>query len=63
MFTPAVVACRGRVAKVDGRKIYVKGSFEDKDGETLTEADGLWISMERSVGRSNVLGKGSDSKL
>jgi len=56
MFTPAVVVCRGRVAKVDGRKVYLKGSFEDKDGVILTEGDGMWIKMDKNVGMSNVLG-------
>ena len=40
--------------KKDGRKVYLKGSFEDKNGDILAEADGLWICMEKSVGRSNV---------
>lgn len=56
LHTPAVVVCRGRVQKIDGRKIYVKGTFEDKDGVILTEANGMWIAMGKNVGRSNVLG-------
>lgn len=54
MFTPAIVVCRGRVVKKDGRKAYVTGSFEDKDGVVLTEAEGEWALMDRDVGRSNV---------
>jgi hypothetical protein len=54
MFTPAVVVCRGKVVKVDGRKIYAMGSFEDKEGNILAGADGMWIKMDRSVGRTEV---------
>jgi len=54
MFTPEVVVCRGRVVKKDGRKVYLKGSFEDKNGETPAEADGLWICMEKRMGRSKI---------
>jgi acyl-coenzyme A thioesterase PaaI-like protein len=57
IFTPAVVVCRGRVFKREGRKIYVKGIFEDKDGKVYAEANGMWIMMEKNVGRSNVLSK------
>lgn len=60
MFTPAVVVCRGKVVKVEGRKMLLRGSFEDEGGNVLAEAEGLWIMMERSVGRSNVR---RDSKL
>lgn len=48
------------MTKVDGRKVYLMGSFEDEKGEVLTEAEGLWIKMEKGIGRSNVR---MDSKL
>jgi len=54
MRTPAVVVCKGKVIKKEGKKIFVRGSFEDKDGVVLAEADGLWICMEKDIGRSNV---------
>lgn len=41
--TPQVVVVRGQVKKVEGRKLYVKGRCEDKDGMTFAEADGLWV--------------------
>ena len=54
IFTPAIVVCRGRVVKKQGRKAFVIGSFEDKDGVVLTEAEGVWSLMDHNVGRSNV---------
>ncbi|KAK7928193.1 hypothetical protein PG985_005191 [Apiospora marii] len=50
--TPQVVLVRGRVIKRDGRKLHVRGSMEDKNGEVLAEADGLWLCMAENVGRS-----------
>jgi hypothetical protein len=57
LYTPSVVVVKGRVAKKEGKKVYLKGSFEDKDGKKLAEATGLWIMMEKDIGRSNVAGK------
>lgn len=37
---------RGQVKKVEGRKVFVKGSVEAKGGVTFAEAEGLWIIME-----------------
>jgi acyl-CoA thioesterase FadM len=54
LITPSVVVVRGRVAKKDGRKLQMKGSFEDEKGEKIAEAEGLWIMMGKDVGRSNV---------
>lgn len=31
--TPQVVLVRARVVKKDGRKIFVRGTIEDRDGE------------------------------
>lgn len=31
--TPQIVVVRGRVVKKEGRKLRVRGSMEDKDGE------------------------------
>ena len=45
------MVCKGRVTEKKGRKITVKGSFEDKDGNVLAEADGIWITVDRDVGR------------
>lgn len=33
--TPQIVLVRGRVIKRDGRKLHVRGSMEDKNGESL----------------------------
>lgn len=29
----------------------MRGSFEDKDGNILAEATGLWLMVERNIGR------------
>ncbi|KAK8091127.1 hypothetical protein PG994_000632 [Apiospora phragmitis] len=52
--TPQVVLIRGRVIKRDGRKLHLRGSIEDKNGEVLAEADGLWLCMAENVGRSQL---------
>ncbi|KAK8118522.1 uncharacterized protein PG998_003148 [Apiospora kogelbergensis] len=52
--TPQVVLVRGRVVKREGRKLHLRGSMEDKNGEVLAEADGLWLCMAENVGRSQL---------
>lgn len=34
-----------------GRKLSVKGSFADGEGNVLAEADGVWVMVDRDVGR------------
>jgi hypothetical protein len=41
-------------SKKEGRRLQMKGSFEDEKGEKITKAEGLWIMMGKNVGRSNV---------
>lgn len=57
LFTPSVVLIRGKVVKKEGKRLLVKGSFEDKDGHVLAVADGLWVMVNRDIGRW------TDSKL
>ncbi|KAH7407284.1 HotDog domain-containing protein [Cadophora sp. MPI-SDFR-AT-0126] len=57
LFTPSVVLVRGKVVKKEGKRLIVKGSFEDKHGNVLAVADGLWIMVNRDIGRW------TDSKL
>ncbi|KAH7357118.1 HotDog domain-containing protein [Rhexocercosporidium sp. MPI-PUGE-AT-0058] len=57
LYTPSVVLVRGKVQKKEGRRLIVKGSFEDKDGNVLAVADGLWVMVNRDIGRW------TDSKL
>ncbi|CAJ2513605.1 Uu.00g017240.m01.CDS01 [Anthostomella pinea] len=51
---PQVVLVRGRVVKKDGRKLHVRGTIEDKDGNVMAEGSGLWLSMGQNVGRSQL---------
>jgi hypothetical protein len=38
-------------SKKEGRRLQMKGSFEDEKGEKTTKAEGLWIMMGKNVGR------------
>ncbi|KAM7184504.1 HotDog domain containing protein, partial [Naviculisporaceae sp. PSN 640] len=49
---PQIVLVRGRVVRKNGRKIVVRGTIEDKDGNIMAEADGLWIDKVKEIGRS-----------
>ena len=51
LYTPKVVLARGKVVKKEGKKLSLKGSFEDEDGNVLAEAEGIWIIVDRDVGR------------
>ncbi|KAK4662791.1 hypothetical protein QC763_603210 [Podospora pseudopauciseta] len=51
---PMVVVIRGRVVKKAGRKIMVRGCIEDQNGNIMAEGDGLWIQMDKNVGRSQL---------
>ncbi|KAG4437831.1 hypothetical protein IFR05_006677 [Cadophora sp. M221] len=57
LYTPSVVLVRGKVVKKEGRRLIVEGSFEDRDGNVLAVADGLWVMVNRDIGRW------TDSKL
>lgn len=52
--TPQVVVVRGLVERKEGRKLYMKGRFEDKNGEVFSEADGLWLMIEKRPERSAI---------
>ncbi|XXG98535.1 hypothetical protein Hte_004859 [Hypoxylon texense] len=51
---PQVVLIRGRVVRKEGRKLHVRGTIEDKDGNIMAEGEGLWIAMGKNVGRSQL---------
>ncbi|KAI8629528.1 HotDog domain-containing protein [Xylariaceae sp. FL1651] len=51
---PQVVLIRGRVTKKEGRKIYTRGTIEDKDGNIMCEGHGIWLAMSKNVGRSQL---------
>jgi hypothetical protein len=44
------------VVKKEGKKLHLRGSFQDKDGNVLAESRGIWI-----IGRWT--DKKKDSKL
>ncbi|KAK4107051.1 hypothetical protein N656DRAFT_720865 [Canariomyces notabilis] len=43
---PQVLLVRARVVKKEGRKIYVRASIENKDGNIMAESDGLFIETD-----------------
>ncbi|KAK4193721.1 HotDog domain-containing protein [Podospora australis] len=51
---PQAVLVRGRVVQKKGRKLMVRGAIEDAQGNLMAEAEGLWIAMDRNVGRSQL---------
>ncbi|TVY47195.1 hypothetical protein LOCC1_G003433 [Lachnellula occidentalis] len=51
LYTPRVVVVRGRVVDKKGRKLTVKGSLADGEGNVLAEADGVWIMANGDIGR------------
>ncbi|KAI1461356.1 HotDog domain-containing protein [Annulohypoxylon moriforme] len=50
--TPQIVLIRGRVVRKEGRKIHVRGTIEDKDGNIMAEGDGLWL--DKNIGTSKL---------
>jgi acyl-CoA thioesterase FadM len=62
LFTPKVVLVRGQVVKREGKKLSLKGSFEDEKGNILAESEGTWIMVNRDIGRSNVQGTEPEPK-
>ncbi|KAI1083489.1 HotDog domain-containing protein [Whalleya microplaca] len=52
--TPQIVLVRGRVVRKEGRKIWVKGVIEDKDGNVMAEGDGLWLAMNHNIGHTKL---------
>lgn len=51
LYTPQIVLVRGRCVKKEGKKLHMVGSFEDSEGNVLAEATGLWLCVERDIGR------------
>ncbi|KAI1769488.1 Thioesterase/thiol ester dehydrase-isomerase [Hypoxylon sp. FL1150] len=51
---PMVVLIRGRVVRKEGRKLHLRGTIEDKDGNIMAEGEGLWVMMGKNVGRSQL---------
>ncbi|CZT06241.1 uncharacterized protein RCO7_03282 [Rhynchosporium graminicola] len=51
LYTPSVVLVRGKVQKKKGKQVFVNGSVEDKDGNVLASAEGLFIMVDRDIGR------------
>ncbi|KAI4870055.1 Thioesterase/thiol ester dehydrase-isomerase [Hypoxylon rubiginosum] len=51
---PEIVLIRGRVVRKEGRKLHLRGTIEDKDGNIMAEGEGLWIAMSKNVGRSQL---------
>ncbi|EPE30507.1 Thioesterase/thiol ester dehydrase-isomerase [Glarea lozoyensis ATCC 20868] len=48
---PQVVLVRGRVERVEGKKIFVKGTVEDSEGVVMGEGEALFVDVGREIGR------------
>ncbi|KAI0848324.1 HotDog domain-containing protein [Daldinia vernicosa] len=51
---PQILLIRGRVVRKEGRKMYVRGTLEDKDGNIMAEGEGIWLAIERKSGQSKL---------
>lgn len=47
--TPSVVLCRTWLERRSGRKLWIRGTVEDGEGRLFTEAEGLWVEVERKA--------------
>lgn len=45
--TPGPVLCRARLEKLDGKKLYVRGTIEDGAGTVYTVGDAMFIAVKR----------------
>ncbi|KAI1470722.1 HotDog domain-containing protein [Daldinia caldariorum] len=54
IWLPQILLIRGRVIRKVGRKIDVRGTLEDKDGNILADGEGIWIAIVREPVRSNL---------
>lgn len=52
--TPNVVLCRAWAERREGRKLYVKGSMEDGNGNVVSVSEGLFIVVDRAKIRENL---------
>ncbi|KAI8963836.1 HotDog domain-containing protein [Daldinia sp. FL1419] len=43
---PQILLIRGRVVRKEGRKIFVRGTLEDKDGNLMAEGEGTWLAIQ-----------------
>ncbi|KAI1806172.1 HotDog domain-containing protein [Daldinia bambusicola] len=51
---PQILLIRGRAIRKVGRKIDVRGTLEDKDGNILAEGEGVWIAIQRKPVQSKL---------
>jgi acyl-CoA thioesterase FadM len=57
LHTPQIVIVRGQIKKVEGRKLFLKGRCEDRDGMAFAEADGLWVTVAAHNEEGPITGK------
>jgi thioesterase superfamily protein 4 len=47
--TPAVIVCRGRFTKLQGRKMWVSGSVEDGEGGLYATGESLFLEVKGNL--------------
>jgi acyl-coenzyme A thioesterase PaaI-like protein len=52
--TPNVVLCRAWGERREGKKLYVRGTMEDGEGNVLSTSEGLFIVLDRAKLRENL---------
>lgn len=49
--TPGTILVVARIAKIEGRKLFITATVEDGRGTVLTKAEGLFIGLKVPIGR------------
>ncbi|TVY59416.1 Verlamelin biosynthesis protein B [Lachnellula cervina] len=52
LFTPTIVRCVGGVVKKEGRRIVLKAVFIGEDGTVYSEAEAVFLEMNRNIGKA-----------
>lgn len=47
--TPSTILARGRISKIDGRKLLATAAIEDGEGTVLAKAEALFIGLNRKL--------------
>ncbi|KAK3323474.1 HotDog domain-containing protein [Cercophora scortea] len=49
---PQILLLRARIVRREGRKLFVRGTIQDRDGTVMAEGESVGLEMNRSIGRT-----------
>ena len=52
--TPGILLCRAWGEKKEGKKLFVRGTMEDGEGNVFSTSEGLFIVLDRAMLRENL---------